>query len=200
MNEFKNKLASLTNFKGEKGKLVDVLKGADIFIGLSAPKAITGDMVKIMNKDPVIFALANPTPEIYPDEAKSFGAYIVATGRSDFPNQINNSLAFPGIFRAAVDVRANNITVEMKVAASEAIANLVPEKDLRADFIIPGSLDTSVSMSVCRAVAEVAFKQGENKDKSANSDLIYENIHSWFAEEKLINFEHIKQKNIEWKI
>ena len=190
----------MTNKSLEKGKLVDVIKSADIFIGLSAPKAVTQEMIKTMNKDPVIFALANPTPEIYPEEALQAGALIVATGRSDFPNQINNSLAFPGIFRAAVDVRARNITIEMKIAASEAIAKLVPEEDLRPEFIIPACLDTSVSMSVCRAVAEVAFKQGENKDLSFNSDLIYENIHSWFLEGKLINFEFIKEKNFQWKI
>lgn len=200
MNEFKNRLASMTNKNLEKGKLCEIIKNSDIFIGLSAPKAVTQDMIRTMNKDPVIFALANPTPEIYPEEAIEAGAYIVATGRSDFPNQINNSLAFPGIFRAAVDVRAKNITIEMKIAASEAIANLVHGETLRPDYIMPASLDPMVSMSVCRAVAEVAFKQGENKDKSFNSDMVYENIHSWFLEEKLINFEFIKDQNYQWKI
>jgi malic enzyme len=200
MNEFKNKLASMTNKNLEKGKLSDIIKNSDIFIGLSAPKAVTQDMIKSMNKDPVIFALANPTPEIYPEEALEAGAFIVATGRSDFPNQINNSLAFPGIFRAAVDVRAKNITIEMKIAASEAIAKLVHGEELRPDFIMPASLDPMVSMSVCRAVAEVAFKQGQNQDKTFDADLIYENIHSWFLEEKLINFEFIREQNYQWKI
>jgi malic enzyme len=200
MNEFKNKLAKMTNFEKEQGKLNEILKGADVFIGLSGPKALSPDMVRSMNSDPIIFALANPTPEIFPDEALEAGAFIVATGRSDFPNQINNSLAFPGIFRAAVDVKAKNITIEMKIAASEAIAGLVSEKRLSREYIIPGALDTAVSMEVCRAVAEVAFKQGENQEQNLDTNLIIENIHSWFLDEKLLNFEHIKKTNVEWTI
>jgi malic enzyme len=198
MNEFKNQIAEKTNFNLEKGKLSDVIKGADIFIGVSVPKVINQEMIKTMNPDPVIFALANPTPEILPQEAKEAGAFIVATGRSDFPNQINNSLAFPGIFRAAMDVRAKDITIEMKIAASEAISKLVSPHRLSPDYIIPESLDTAVSMAVCKAVAEVAFKNKENRDKIFNSDLVAENINTWFIEGKLLNFDDIITKNYEW--
>jgi malic enzyme len=198
MNEFKNKIAEKTNLKMEKGKLVDVIKGADIFIGVSVPKVINKEMIKTMNPDPVIFALANPTPEILPNEAKEAGAYIVATGRSDFPNQINNSLAFPGIFRAAMDVRAKNITIEMKIAASEAISKLVKPNRLSPDYIVPESLDTAVCTAVCKAVSEVAFKNKENRDKIFNSDLVSENINSWFIEGKLLNFDDIITKNYQW--
>lgn len=200
MNDFKVKLAEMTNSNNEKGKLAEVLKGADIFIGLSAAGALSIEMIKTMNKDPIIFALANPIPEIYPNEALSAGAFIVATGRSDFPNQINNSLAFPGIFRAAVDIRARNITIEMKIAAAVAIANLVPDKELRSDFIIPGALDTNVAITVTRAVAEEGFRSKQNKDNTFTPDLIEENIHSWFTEGNLKNFQFIEKQNFQFKI
>ena len=191
MNEFKVLISEKTNFKMEKGNLSDVLKGAHVFIGVSAPNILTPKMIKKMKSKPVIFALANPTPEILPDEAKKAGAFIVATGRSDFPNQINNSLAFPGIFRAAMDVRAKNITVEMKIAAAEAIANLVKDHRLSPDYIVPESLDTSVTIAVCKAVAEVAFKNGENRDRIFNIDLVSENINSWFIEGKLLKLNDV---------
>ncbi len=199
MNGFKNKLAEITNVDKVDGKLSDVLKGADVFIGLSAPKALSQDMVRSMNAKPIVFALANPTPEIYPNEAIEAGAFIVATGRSDFPNQINNSLAFPGIFRAAVDVKAKNITIEMKVAASEAIASLIDGHHLGIESIMPGSLDTEVSKVVCQSVARVAIETNENKDKNMTPELILENINSWFQQEKLLNYDLIKEKNYEWK-
>lgn len=194
MNEFKKQIAEKTNFKCEKGKLTEIIKGADVFIGVSAPRILTKDMIKEMNKDPVIFALANPTPEILPNEAREAGAYIVATGRSDFPNQINNSLAFPGIFRAAMDVRAKNITIEMKIAAAEAISKLVSTHRLSPVYIVPESLDTSVSIAVCKAVADVAFKNGENRDEIFTADLVAENINTWFIEGKLLNLDDVITK------
>ena len=190
MNAFKNDIAAITNPNKINGNLEDVLKNTDVFIGLSAPGALTQEMVKTMNKDPVIFALANPTPEIYPKEALEAGAFIVATGRSDFPNQINNSLAFPGIFRAAVDTKAKNITTEMKVAAAVGIANLIPEEDLRTDFIMPASLDTKVSKSVTMSVAEISKKSGEATLNPCDL-YIAENINSWFLEGKLINEDDV---------
>lgn len=190
MNDFKNEIASITNPNKIDGKLVDIVKNADVFIGLSVAGALSQDMIKSMNKDPIIFALANPTPEIYPKEALEAGAFIVATGRSDFPNQINNSLAFPGIFRAAVDTKAKNITTEMKVAAAVGIANLIPEDNLRTDFIMPASLDTNVSKSVTMNVADIAKKSGEAQLNPCDL-YIAENINSWFLEGKLINEEDV---------
>lgn len=198
MNEFKNKLADLTNKNNEQGKLEEIIKGADVFIGLSAAGALTQDMVKSMADKPVIFALANPKPEIYPKEALEAGAFIVATGRSDFPNQINNSLAFPGIFRAAIDTKAKNITTEMKVAAAVGIASLIDEEELRVDYIMPRSLDTGVSIAVTKAVAETAIKSGEARKNDVSVDLIEENIYSWFLEGKLINPEYIKEMNLKF--
>lgn len=188
MNDFKNEIANITNPNKIDGKLEEVIKNTDVFIGLSAAGALSQDMIKSMNKEPIIFALANPTPEIYPKEALEAGAFIVATGRSDFPNQINNSLAFPGIFRAAVDTKARNITTEMKVAAAVGIANLISEADLRTDFIMPASLDTNVSKSVTISVAEIAKKSGEAMLNPCDL-YIAENINSWFLEGKLINEE-----------
>jgi len=198
MNDFKNKLAEMTNKKCEQGKLIDIIKNADVFIGLSVAGALTQDMIKTMAKNPIIFALANPKPEIYPKEALEAGAFIVATGRSDFPNQINNSLAFPGIFRAAIDTKAKNITTEMKVAAAVGIANLVDDDELRPDYIMPGSLDTGVSINVTKAVSEVAIKNGEARKTDINSDLIEENIYSWFLEGRLINPDYIKEMNLKF--
>jgi malic enzyme len=196
MNEFKNIIAGKTNFTKEKGKLAEVLKNADVFIGVSAPKVLTGNLIKSMNKDPIIFALANPTPEILPNEATEAGAYVVATGRSDFPNQINNSLAFPGIFRAAMDVRAKNITIEMKIAAAVAISNLVSPHRLSPLYIVPESLDTSVSIEVCKAVADVAFKNKENRDKIFTAELVAENINTWFMEGKLLKLDDVITKKV----
>lgn len=153
-------LASITNPNKEDGTLADIVKGADIFIGVSAPNILTGEMVKTMNKDAIIFAMANPNPEILPDVALEAGAKVVATGRSDYPNQINNVLAFPGIFRGALDVRASDINEEMMLAASDAISKLVTEDDLKKGIIIPSALNKSVSKDIAKAVAEAAKKSG----------------------------------------
>ncbi len=153
-------LANITNPYREDGTLADIIKGADIFIGVSAPNILTGDMVRTMNKDAVIFAMANPNPEILPEEALKAGARVVATGRSDYPNQINNVLAFPGIFRGALDVRAKDINDEMKLAASEAISKLVTEEDLAKGIIIPSAFNKSVSRDIAKAVAEAAVRSG----------------------------------------
>lgn len=160
MNPVKEEMAKITNLRKEQGSLVDIVKGADVFIGVSAPKALTVDMVKTMNQDAIVFACANPTPEIFPDEAKVGGAKVVATGRSDFPNQINNVLAFPGIFRGAFDVRARDINDEMKIAAAKALAGLISEEELNADYIIPAAFDERVGGTVAKAVAEAARKSG----------------------------------------
>ena len=143
-----------------RSSLADVLVGADVFIGVSAPGAVTTDMVKTMAKDAVIFACANPTPEIFPDDAKAGGARVVSTGRSDFPNQINNVLAFPGVFRGAFDVRASDINDEMKLAAAQALADLISEEELSEDYIIPKAFDKRVGPAVAKAVAETARKTG----------------------------------------
>ena len=160
MNPVKEEMAKITNLRKEQGSLADIVKGADVFIGVSAPKALTVDMVKTMNQDAIVFACANPTPEIFPDEAKAGGAKVVATGRSDFPNQINNVLAFPGIFRGAFDVRARDINDEMKIAAAKALAGLISEEELNADYIIPAAFDERVGGTVAKAVAEAARKCG----------------------------------------
>lgn len=160
MNPVKEEMAKISNLRKEQGSLADIVKGADVFIGVSAPKALTVDMVKTMNQDAIVFACANPTPEIFPDEAKAGGAKVVATGRSDFPNQINNVLAFPGIFRGAFDVRARDINDEMKIAAAKALAGLISEEELNADYIIPAAFDERVGGTVAKAVAEAARKSG----------------------------------------
>lgn len=160
MNPVKEEIAKLTNHAKKQGSLADVLAGADVFIGVSAPKTVTTDMVRTMNKDAVIFACANPTPEIYPDEAKAGGAAVVATGRSDFPNQINNVLAFPGIFRGAFDVRAKDINDEMKLAAAQALSDLIPDEELNPEYIIPKAFDPRVGEAVAKAVSEAARRTG----------------------------------------
>ena len=160
LNPIKEEMAEITNQNCEKGKLADVIKGTDVFIGVSGPGTLTKDMVRTMAKDPIIFACANPTPEIFPDEAKEAGAAVVSTGRSDFPNQINNVLAFPGIFRGALDVRASDINAEMKVAAAYALANLVSDEELNADYIIPAAFDPRVKDAVAKAVAQAAIDSG----------------------------------------
>ncbi|MBQ0059800.1 MAG: NAD-dependent malic enzyme [Lachnospiraceae bacterium] len=160
MNPYKEEMAKITNPDNVAGTLADVLVGADIFIGVSAPGVVTTEMVKTMNKDAIIFACANPTPEIFPDDAKAGGARVIATGRSDFPNQCNNVLAFPGIFRGAFDVRASHINDEMKIAAANAIAGLISDEELSEDYILPAAFDERVGKAVAAAVAEAARKSG----------------------------------------
>ena len=160
MNPVKEEMARVTNREKRQGSLADMLVGADVFIGVSAPGAVTTEMVKTMNKDAVIFACANPTPEIFPDEARAGGAAVIATGRSDFPNQINNVLAFPGIFRGAFDVRARDINEEMKVAAANALAGLISDEELTPDYIIPAAFDPRVGNAVAAAVAQAARDTG----------------------------------------
>ena len=160
LNWIKEEMAQVTNLQCEKGTLADVIKGADVFIGVSAPGTLTTEMVKTMAKDSIIFACANPTPEIYPEDAKAGGARVIATGRSDFPNQINNVLAFPGIFRGTFDVRASDINEAMKVAAAEALANLISDDELNEEYIIPAAFDKRVGPAVAAAVAEAARKTG----------------------------------------
>lgn len=160
MNWIKEEMAQVTNLEKKQGTLADMLKGADVFIGVSAPGQVTKEMVETMNKDAIIFACANPTPEIFPDEAKAGGAKVVSTGRSDFPNQINNVLAFPGVFRGAFDVRAKDINEEMKMAAAKALADLISDEELTPDYIIPKAFDKRVGPAVAKAVAEAARKTG----------------------------------------
>lgn len=160
LNEEKAKMAAITNREKQAGSLADVLKGADVFIGVSAPGTVTEEMVKTMAKDPILFPMANPVPEIMPDLAMKAGAAVVGTGRSDFPNQINNVLAFPGIFRGALDVRAKDINDPMNAAAAYAIANLIDESELRADYIIPDPFDPRVKEAVSAAVAKAARETG----------------------------------------
>ena len=160
LNPIKEEIAAVTNRSKESGTLAQVIRGADVFIGVSAPGVLTGEMVATMAKDAIIFACANPTPEIFPDEAKAAGAAVVSTGRSDYPNQVNNVLAFPGIFRGALDVRASDINDEMKVAAARAIASLVSDEELNADYILPAAFDPRVKDTVAAAVAEAARKSG----------------------------------------
>ena len=160
MNWIKEEMAQVTNPEGKRGTLADALVGADAFIGVSAPGMVTTDMVKTMAKDSIIFACANPTPEIFPDEAKAGGARVISTGRSDFPNQINNVLAFPGVFRGAFDVRASDINEEMKMAAAQALSSLISDDELNEEYIIPKAFDPRVGKAVAEAVAEAARRTG----------------------------------------
>jgi len=160
LNWIKEEMSQVTNLQKETGKLADVIKGADVFIGVSAPGTLTTEMVKTMAKDAIVFACANPTPEIFPEDAKAGGARVIATGRSDFPNQINNVLAFPGIFRGAFDVRASDINEEMKMAAAYALANLISDEELNEDYIIPAAFDKRVGPAVAKAVADAARATG----------------------------------------
>ena len=160
LNAIKQEMARITNRNREKGTLAQVIRGADAFIGVSAPKTLTADMVKTMAKDPIIFACANPTPEIFPEEAIAAGAAVVSTGRSDYPNQVNNVLCFPALFRGALDVRASAINDEMKVAAAYAIAGLVDDGELNAEYILPRAFDPRIKDAVAAAVAEAARKTG----------------------------------------
>jgi malate dehydrogenase (oxaloacetate-decarboxylating) len=160
MNPVKEQMAKVTNPAKVKGGLAEAVKGADIFIGVSAPHVLTKEMVQTMNDRPAVFACANPTPEIEPEDAKEAGAYIVATGRSDHPNQINNVLAFPGIFRGTFDVRASDINDAMKMAASDALASLISDEELTPEYIIPAAFDERVAPAVAKAVAEAARATG----------------------------------------
>ena len=160
LNPYKAEIAEISNKAGVKGTLADAVKGTDIFIGVSAPGVLTADMIKTMNENAIVLAMANPTPEIMPDEAAAAGAAIVGTGRSDFPNQINNVVAFPGIFRGALDVRASQITENMKIAAAYAIASLVSDDELKPDYILPYAFDKRIKDTVASAVAEAARKDG----------------------------------------
>ena len=160
MNWIKEEMAQTTNPNMEKGSLADVIVGADVFVGVSGPGTLTTEMVKTMNRDAIIFACANPTPEIFPDDAKAGGAKVIATGRSDFPNQINNVLAFPGIFRGTFAVRASDINEEMKMAAAKALADLITDEELNPDYIIPAAFDKRVGPAVAKAVADAARKSG----------------------------------------
>ncbi|AVQ37723.1 NAD-dependent malic enzyme [Clostridium sporogenes] len=163
LNEAQKLIAEITNKENEKGTLKDVIKGKDVFIGVSAPNILTEEMVATMNNDSIVFAMANPTPEIMPDKAKKAGARVVATGRSDFPNQINNVLVFPGIFRGALDVRSKVINEEMKLAAAKAIASLVQDNELNEEYIIPGAFDKRVAEVVAEEVKKVALEMGLSK-------------------------------------
>ena len=160
LNSAKEEIAAITNQKMKKGSLKDVIVGADVFIGVSAPGVLTAEMVATMAKDPIVFACANPVPEILPDEAKKAGVAVMATGRSDFPNQVNNVLAFPGIFRGALDVRASDINDEMKIAAANAIAGVVSDDELNPEYILPDAFDPRVGKAVAAAVADAARKSG----------------------------------------
>ena len=160
LNWIKEEMAQVTNLEKRAGSLADALAGADVFIGVSAPGTVTTEMVKTMNQDAIVFACANPTPEIFPDDAKAGGARVVATGRSDYPNQINNVLAFPGLFRGALDVRASDINEEMKLAAARALSEIISDEELRDDYIIPQAFDPRVGPTVAKAVAEAARNSG----------------------------------------
>ena len=160
MNPIKDEMAKVTNLSKKAGSLADMLVGADVFIGVSAPGAVTTEMVKTMNRDAIIFACANPTPEIFPDDAKAGGAKVISTGRSDFPNQINNVLAFPGIFRGTLDARASDINDAMKIAAAKALAGLISDEELNADYIIPAAFDPRVKDAVANAVKQAAYDSG----------------------------------------
>ena len=160
MNPVKEEMSKITNPEKKAGSLADMMVGADVFIGVSAPGVVTTDMIRTLNRDAIVFACANPTPEIFPDDAKAGGARIVSTGRSDFPNQINNVLAFPGIFRGALDARASDINDAMKIAASRALAELISDEDLNENYIIPAAFDPRVKDSVAKAVYEAAKESG----------------------------------------
>ncbi len=181
MNPFKEEMALITNRQQKQGLLADALNGADVFVGVSAAGAVTKEMVHSMNQDPIIFAMANPVPEIMPDEAKEAGALVIGTGRSDFPNQVNNVLAFPGIFRGALDVRAKEINEEMKLAAVYAIAGLIDEEELHCDYVIPDPFDSRVAAYVAAAVAGAAIESGVSQ-KDVNAEEIKKRLLSLPAE------------------
>ena len=182
MNSFKEEMARMTNKEQKQGSLADALVGADVFVGVSAPGVVTKEMVRSMNHDPIIFAMANPVPEIMPEEAKEAGALVIGTGRSDFPNQVNNVLAFPGIFRGALDVQAKEINEEMKLAAVHAIAGLIADEELHADYVIPDPFDRRVAAYVAEAVANAAIETGVAQ-KIVNPEKVKERLLA-LAEEK----------------
>ncbi len=195
MNPFKEILAEKTNLDKKEGNLEEMLKGADIFIGLSAAGALKPEWIKNMNEKPI----ANPTPEIVPDLAKEAGANIVATGRSDFPNQVNNSLCFPRLFRAAVDTRASKISIDMKEAAAMGIASLVSDEELAPNFVIPGSLDPRVSIAVTNAVAKTAVDSKLSNDPRMTNERVQENIQIWNLEDQILNWEDIEEHKNKWQ-
>ena len=182
MNPYKDSIAKITNRSHQEGSLADVLKGADVFVGVSVAGCLTPDMVRSMNKDAVIMAMANPTPEIMPDLAREAGARVVCTGRSDFPNQVNNLLAFPGIFRGALDVRATDINVEMKIAAARAIAGLISPKDLSEDYVITSPFDVRVAPAVAKAVAKAAIDTGVARLKDVTPEDVEKHTKSLIKE------------------
>lgn len=185
MNKFKEEMAEVTNKEQKQGLLADALVGADVFVGVSAAGAVTDEMVRAMQRDPIIFAMANPVPEIMPEEAKLAGALVVGTGRSDFPNQVNNVLAFPGIFRGALDVQAREINEEMKIAAVHAIAGLISEEELHADYVIPNPFDQRVAAHVAAAVASAAMETGVSR-KNINVEQIKTSLSAERADTKLV--------------
>ncbi len=185
MNSFKEEMARITNKEQKQGSLADALDGADVFVGVSAAGIVTEAMVRSMNRDPIIFAMANPIPEIMPEEAKEAGALVVGTGRSDFPNQVNNVLAFPGIFRGALDVQAKEINEEMKLAAVYAIAGLITDEELHADYVIPDPFDPRVAAHVAAAVAKAAMETGV-AGKLINPDKV---------KERLLALAEVKEKH-----
>ncbi len=172
MNPYKDQIAAVTNSQHEAGQLIDVIHGADVFIGVSKANLLTEEMVKMMNKDAIIFAMANPNPEILPDKAKAAGARVVATGRSDFPNQVNNLLAFPGIFRGALDVRATDINEQMKIAAAYAIASLISDEELNEEYVITNPFDERVAPTVAAAVAKAAIESGVAQNKNITPEQV----------------------------
>jgi len=172
MNKYKQRIAEISNPNKEQGLLQDVIKGADVFVGVSSAGALKPEMVKSMNEKSIVYALANPVPEIMPDEASAAGAYIVATGRSDFPNQVNNSLAFPGIFKGALSIRARKITMKMKEAAAKGIASLVSADELNRHHIIPSTLDRRVPELVAKFVAEVGIQEGVARISNHSSKIL----------------------------
>jgi malate dehydrogenase (oxaloacetate-decarboxylating) len=181
MNPVKREMAGVTNPHQVRGSIPEVLEGRDVFLGLSMPGLVNADMVRSMAKDPIVFAMANPTPEIMPEEALRAGARVVATGRSDFPNQVNNCLGFPGIFRGALDVMASTINEAMKLAAAQALADAVSEKDLRPEFIIPESMSLHVPPRVAAAVAQAAMETGVAR-RSVDPELILRRTHQYLLE------------------
>ena len=174
MNKYKDEMAEISNKNLVKGNLKDALKGADVFIGVSTANCVTRDMIKSMNRDPIVMAMANPNPEILPKEAMKGGARIVCTGRSDYPNQVNNVLAFPGIFRGALDIRASEINDEMKIAAAYAIADIVDENELRPEFVIPQAFDLKIAPKVASAVARSAIETGVSRKRDVTPEMVEE--------------------------
>lgn len=186
MNKYKDHIAEFTNIEKKEGLLVDIIKGTDIFVGLSAPGVVTKEMIRTMNTKAVVFAMANPIPEIYPNEAVEGGAYVTATGRSDFANQVNNCLAFPGLFRGLLDIKAKKVTMEMKVAASKALASIVKDNQLQPEYIIPDALDPRVGTVIAEAVAKTGLAQNLCQRKTT-ADYVADDMRNYFLVEELKN-------------